>query len=65
MERTQKIIVLLLIIAILFSIFSIIIAINTSNISIPKGKVSAQVVNGEGNGGVKLVVENNPSGVVR
>jgi len=62
MERTQKIIVLLLIIAILFSVFSIIIAINTSNVSIPKGNINAQAIGGEGSGGIRLIVEGTGGG---
>ena len=65
MERTQKIIIMLLIVAILFSVFSIIIALNTTNISVPKGRVNAQAVSGEGSGGVRLIVERNPSGAVK
>ncbi|MBS3064746.1 MAG: hypothetical protein J4472_02945 [DPANN group archaeon] len=63
MDKTQGIIVALLIIAILFSVISVIINLSVSNINIPKAKTAGQVSSIDaGNGGINLVVERNNAG---
>ncbi len=58
MDRTQTIVVALLIIAILFSAVSVFVSINATNFKIPQKQVTGQVVSG-GNGGVGLAIENS------
>lgn len=58
MDKTQSIIVALLIIAILFSVISIIINFSVSNINIPKAKVAGHASSIDaGNSGISLIVE--------
>jgi hypothetical protein len=57
MERSHKIIVLLLVLAIIFSVVSIAINLFASNITVPD-RVTGQVV-GDSGGGVSFVVERN------
>ncbi len=56
MDRTQTIVVALLIIAILFSAVSVFVSINATNFKIPQKQVTGQVVSG-GSGGVGLAIE--------
>jgi uncharacterized membrane protein YqiK len=60
-DKTQRIITLLLIIAILFSVFSIVISYNAAKIEIPNGSVSGKVID-ESGGGVKFYVEGERDG---
>ena len=60
MERANKIIVLLLVLAILFSIVSIAINLFAANITVPEVKTTASAVSN--NGGVSLVIEGNNAG---
>jgi len=63
MDKAQSIIVALLIIAILFSVISVIINLNVSNIDLPKVKVVGRASSIDaGNGGIGLVVEENNIG---
>jgi capsular polysaccharide biosynthesis protein len=58
MDSTQRIIVVLLIMAILFSAASIVVSFSVfSDIDIPKTQISGQVVGGsQGGGGLSLTV---------
>ena len=61
MDKTQKIIVALLIIAIVFSVFSIFFSVSVSNVNIPEREnVTPGELGGEGN--VFLMIEGSPSG---
>ena len=58
MDKKEKIIIIMLILAILFSILSIIISLSNPNVSIPKGNASYNG-GGKGSGDIKLFVEGN------
>lgn len=63
MDKTQGIIIALLIIAILFSVLSILINFSVSDINIPKAKVAGKVSSiDSGSGAINLVVEKNNAG---
>ena len=61
MDRTQTIVVALLIIAILFSAVSVFVSINAANFKIPQKQVTGQVAGG-GSGGVEFSVERSDLG---
>jgi hypothetical protein len=58
MDRTQRIIVLLLVLAIVFSGISIIVSFTALNVDIPS-RSSGRVI-GESSGGVSLTIEKPP-----
>lgn len=58
MNKTQKIIVVLLVMAILFSATSIFISVGVSKLDYSDG-VSGRAVSNGGNGGIVFVVEGN------
>lgn len=66
MDRNQKLIVLLLVLAIIFSFASVLISMNVAKIELPGRDFSGNAIRADENGGIGLVVEaNNPAGVNR
>ena len=64
MDKKEKIIIIMLILAILFSTFSVIISLGVSKFDIPKfGRpASGQVIGGSGDGGIGFIVESGSGG---
>jgi len=60
MDKSKRVIVVLLVLAILFSVASIYISVSVSNLNLPRGGVSGNAVGNSG-GGISLVVESSNS----
>ena len=63
MEKIQKVIIVFLIIAIVFSVVSTVINYSLLNFEIPVPQVTQKIPRGNPNGNVKLFVEGNPPAV--
>ena len=63
-DRSKKLIIALLILAILFSVVSLVISFGVSNFDIPEFRrpASGQVIGGSGEGGLNFVVESSSGG---
>ena len=57
----EKIIAILLILAILFSVASVVFNLNTSELKKESSSVSGEVVSGNPSGGINIVIEGNPN----
>jgi hypothetical protein len=64
MDDTQKIIVALLVLAIMFSVLSLSFSFNALDKNIPGSSVSGDVVESSGSMEISLTVEKAPEGVV-
>ena len=61
MDKTQRVVMVLLILVILFSVISIFVSLNVLEFVVPQEGVSEGVFSSGDFGGVDLVVESRPS----